>query len=163
MLKQPKIHGDAFVAKNATVMGDVSIEKDCSIYFGAVIRAEEDHIHIGAGTNIQDNCVLHVDEGFPIEIGANCTIGHGAILHGCILGDNTLVGMGAIVLNGAVIGRDCLIGAGALVTGGAQIPDGSLVVGSPAKVKRPLTPEEIEGNRASAAHYQKERALYMGK
>lgn len=163
MLKTPVIAGDAFVAKNATVMGDVTLGAETSVYFGAVLRAEEAAITIGRGTNIQDNCVLHVDEGAPMSIGEGCTIGHGAILHGCTIGDNTLIGMGAIVLNHAQIGQNCLIAAGALVTQGAVIPDGSLVIGSPAKVKRPLTEEEIAGNRDSAEHYQKERALYFGK
>ena len=163
MLKTPVIDKSAFVAKNATVMGDVILKEETSVYFGAVLRAEEATITIGRGTNIQDNCVLHVDEGAPLTIGRDCTIGHGAILHGCTIGDNTLVGMGAIVLNNAVIGRDCLIAAGALVTQGAVIPDGSLVIGSPAKVKRPMTEAEIAGNRDSAEHYQRERELYFGK
>ena len=163
MLKTPVIAGDAFVAKNATVMGDVTLGAETSVYFGAVLRAEEAAITIGRGTNIQDNCVLHVDEGAPMSIGEGCTIGHGAILHGCTIGDNTLIGMGAIVLNHAQIGQNCLIAAGALVTQGAVIPDGSLVIGSPAKVKRPLTEEEIAGNRDSAEHYQRERELYFGK
>ena len=113
------------------------------IYFGAVLRAETAPITVGEGANIQDNCVVHADPGFPAVIGRDCTVGHAAILHGCTIGDNTLVGMGAIVLNGAVVGRDCIIAAGALVTQGAVIPDGSMVMGAPARVRRPLTPEEI--------------------
>ena len=146
---KPVIHETAFVADNATVRGNVTIGEGAGIYFGAVLRAETDPITIGPGTNIQDNCVLHADPGFPT-----------AILHGCTIGDNTLVGMGAIVLNGAVVGRDCIIAAGALVTQGAVIPDGSMVMGAPGKVRRPLTPEEIASNAAAAADYRRESQLY---
>mgnify|MGYP000030074063 CR=1 FL=1 len=140
---KPVIHETAFVADNATVRGNVTIGEGAGIYFGAVLRAETDPITIGPGANIQDNCVLHADPGFPTSVGRDCTVGHAAILHGCTIGDNTLVGMGAIVLNGAVVGRDCIIAAGALVTQGAVIPDGSMVMGAPGKVRRSLTPEEI--------------------
>jgi len=163
MLKTPVVAEDAFVAKNTTVMGNVILKDETSVYFGAVLRAEEATITVGRGTNIQDNCVLHVDKDAPMTIGENCTIGHGAILHGCTIGDNTLIGMGAIVLNGAQIGCNCLIAAGALVTQGSVIPDGSLVMGSPAKVKRPMTEDEIEGNRAAAEGYRRERTIYFGK
>lgn len=150
----------AFVAENATVRGHVSAGKGSSIYFGAVIRSETEKITIGENTNIQDNCVLHTDAGFPISIGRGCTIGHAAILHGCTVGENTLIGMGAIVLNGAKIGRNCIIGAGALVPQGMEIPDGSLAFGSPAKVRRALTEEEIASNRAAAEFYCREAAEY---
>ena len=140
---KPVIHESAFVAENATVRGSVTIGPEAGIYFGAVLRAESAPITVGEGANIQDNCVVHADPGFPAVIGRDCTVGHAAILHGCTIGDNTLVGMGAIVLNGAVVGRDCIIAAGALVTQGAVIPDGSMVMGAPARVRRPLTPEEI--------------------
>lgn len=163
MLKTPVVAEDAFVAKNTTVMGNVILKDETSVYFGAVLRAEEATITVGRGTNIQDNCVLHVDKDAPMTIGENCTIGHGAILHGCTIEDNTLIGMGAIVLNGAQIGCNCLIAAGALVTQGSVIPDGSLVMGSPAKVKRPMTEDEIEGNRAAAEGYRRERTIYFGK
>lgn len=113
---KPVIHETAFVADNATVRGNVTIGEGAGIYFGAVLRAETDPITVGPGSNIQDNCVLHADPGFPTKVGRDCTVGHAAILHGCTIGDNTLVGMGAIVLNGAVVGRDCIIAAGALVT-----------------------------------------------
>ena len=146
---KPVIHETAFVADNATVRGNVTIGEGAGIYFGAVLRAETDPITIGPGTNIQDNCVLHADPGFPTSVGRDCTIG-----------DNTLVGMGAIVLNGAVVGRDCIIAAGALVTQGAVIPDGSMVMGAPGKVRRPLTPEEIASNAAAAADYRRESQLY---
>ena len=159
-MKTPQIDPTVFIAPNATVLGNVTIGVDCSVFFGAVVRAEHDAITIGGGTNIQDNCVLHVDEGFPLSVGQNVTVGHGAILHGCTVGDNTLIGMGAIVLNGAVIGRDCIIGAGALVTGNTVIPDGSLAVGSPAKVRRQVTADEIAANDASAAGYVAEGRHY---
>ena len=159
-MKEPHIHPSAFVASNATVLGDVTVGAHSSVFFGAVIRAEHDAITIGDRTNIQDNCVLHVDKGFPLSVGQNVTVGHGAILHGCTVGDNTLIGMGAIVLNGAVIGRDCIIGAGALVTGNTVIPDGSLAVGSPAKVRRQVTEDEIAANNASAVGYVTEGQHY---
>jgi carbonic anhydrase/acetyltransferase-like protein (isoleucine patch superfamily) len=155
-----KIDEAAFIAQNATVAGNVTVERGGSVYFGAVIRTESEPIVVGEESNIQDNCVLHADPGFPVTVGRGCTVGHGAILHGCTVGDNTLIGMGAIVLNGAKIGKDCLVGAGALVTQGAVIPDGSLVLGSPAGVKRALTPAEIDHNRYSAALYLAESAAY---
>jgi carbonic anhydrase/acetyltransferase-like protein (isoleucine patch superfamily) len=145
--------GFCLVAETATVIGNVTLAEDTGIWFGAVLRGDNELISIGRGSNIQDLCMLHTDPGFPLTVGEGCTIGHRAILHGCTIGDNALIGMGAIVLNGARVGRDCLIGAGALVTEGKDIPDGSLVVGAPGKVIRALTPEEIERNRRSAAHY----------
>ena len=147
MIEKTKLPQAAFVAENATVRGHVTAGPGSSIYFGAVIRSESEETLIGPDTNIQDNCVLH-------------TVGHGAILHGCTIGDNTLVGMGAIVLNGAKIGRDCIIGAGALVPQGMEIPDGSLAFGSPAKVRRALTEEEVRSNRAAAEFYCREAAEY---
>ena len=158
--KSPRDEVAAFVADNATVRGNVTIGEGAGIYFGAVLRAETDPITIGPGSNIQDNCVLHADPGFPTSVGRDCTVGHAAILHGCTIGDNTLVGMGAIVLNGAVVGRDCIIAAGALVTQGAVIPDGCMVMGAPGKVRRPLTPEEVASNAAAAAGYRRESQLY---
>lgn len=159
-MKTPVIHPNAYIAPNATVVGDVHIGAGSSVFFGSVLRGDREPITIGEDTNIQDNCVLHTDAGFPIRIGRGCTIGHGAILHGCTIGDNTLVGMGAIVLNGAKIGRDCIIGAGALVPQGMEIPDGSLAFGSPAKVRRALTEEEVRSNRAAAEFYCREAAEY---
>ena len=114
-MKTPNIHESAFIAPDADIYGDVTVGEDCSIWFHAVIRAETAGIAIGKGSNVQDNAVLHVDEGYPVQIGENVTIGHGAIVHGCSVGDNTLIGMGAILLNGAKIGRNCIVGAGALV------------------------------------------------
>ena len=160
MKKQPVIDPSVFMAHNATVLGDITIGADSSVFFGAVMRAEQASMHIGQRTNIQDNCVLHVDEGFPMVIGDGVTVGHAAILHGCTIGDNTLIGMGAIVLNGAQIGRDCIIGAGALVPQGMVVPDGSMVIGMPGRVKRSLMPEEIEQNRESAAFYVQEAREY---
>ena len=152
-MKNPTISSSAFVADNATVRGDVTLGERSSVFFGAVLRGDRAPITIGSGTNIQDNCVVHVDYDYPVVVGQNVTVGHGAILHGCTVGDNTLIGMGAIVLNGAVIGENSIVGAGARVTKNTVVPPGSLILGSPAKVKRALTEEEIEHNRASAAEY----------
>lgn len=159
-MKNPTIHPSVFIAPNATVLGDVILEENSSIFYGAVLRADNNSIVIGKGSNIQDGCIIHVDPPYPVTVGIGCTVGHGAILHGCAVGDNSLIGMGAIVLNGAQIGKNCIVGAGALVTQNTVIPDGSLVIGSPAKVKRSLTPEEIEGNRQTAQSYAAELAEY---
>ena len=140
-----------YIAKNATVVGDVQIGKDVSIWYGAVLRGDSGCISIGDGSNVQDNAVLHE----KITIGKNCTIGHGAIVHGCTIGDNCIVGMGSIVLDGAVIGENCMIGAGALVTGKMNAPAGTLILGNPAKVVRELTEEQIEHNLQSAENYIK--------
>ena len=153
MIEKTKLPQAALVAENATVRGRVTAGPGSSIYFGAVIRSESEETLIGPDTNIQDNCVLHTDAGFPIRIGRGCTIGHGAILHGCTVGDNVLIGMGATVLNGAKIGDNCIVGAGALVTGKMDAPAGSMILGSPAKVVRLLTEAEIESNRESAREY----------
>ncbi|HEY1091514.1 MAG TPA: gamma carbonic anhydrase family protein [Burkholderiaceae bacterium] len=149
----PDIADSAWVADSAEVIGDVTLEADANVWFGAILRGDTERLHIGRGTNIQDGSILHADHGFPLTLGENVTVGHKVVLHGCTVGDESLIGMGAIVLNGAKIGRQCLIGAGALVTEGKEIPDGSLVVGSPARLIRPLTPEQIAGLRLSAAHY----------
>ena len=159
-MKTPQIHPSVFIAPNVTVMGNVSVGADSSLFFGAVLRAEIESVVIGERTNIQDNCILHIDGGFPLTVGNDCTIGHGAILHGCTIGDNTLVGMGAIVLNGAVIGRDCIIGAGALIPQGVVIPDGSLVVGAPGKVRREVTEEEKASSLDTARRYMEEAEEY---
>ena len=147
--------GKYWVAENATVLGNVTIEEDASIWFGCTLRGDNEPIVVGRGSNIQDGCVLHTDPGFPIHIGAECTIGHMVMLHGCTIGEGSLIGIGAIVLNGAKIGPGCLIGAGALVGEGKEIPAGSLVVGSPGKVIRQLTPENIARIRRGTAHYVK--------
>jgi carbonic anhydrase/acetyltransferase-like protein (isoleucine patch superfamily) len=155
MIKRIRKIDGAYIADSAVVCGDVEIGKASSIWYGAVIRGDDDKIRIGERTNIQDNCVLHCDEGFPIEVGDDVTVGHGAILHGCSVGSGSLIGMGAVILNGAKIGKDCLVGAGALVTGRTVIPDGSMVLGSPAKVRRELTKEEVDENMHSADFYVK--------
>ena len=155
-MKTPDIHPSAFVAPGAVVRGEVHLAENSSVFYNAVLRGDRAPISIGEGTNIQDNCVVHVEYDLPVTVGKNVTVGHGAILHGCTVGDETLIGMGAIVLNGAQIGKSCLIGAGALVTQNAVIPDGCMAVGSPARVKRPLTPEEMDGLRRSAADYRQD-------
>lgn len=152
----PTIDPDvAWIAPDAVLVGKVTVAAEAGIWFGVVARGDNEPIAIGARTNVQENAVLHTDWGFPLTIGAGCTIGHKAMLHGCTIGDNTLIGMGATVLNGAKIGNDCLIGAGALVTEGKEIPDGSLVVGAPGKVVRQLDAEAIEGLKRSAEGYVK--------
>ena len=150
----PTIAPSAWVAEEATLIGKVVIEAEASIWFGAVIRGDSEEIRVGAGTNVQENSVLHTDMGYPLTIGTNCTIGHKAMLHGCTIGDGTLIGMGATVLNGAKIGRGCLIGACALITEGKEIPDGSLVMGAPGKVVRQLDETARAKLIASAAGYQ---------
>ena len=157
-MKNPTISSSAFVADNATVRGDVTLGERSSVFFGAVLRGDRAPITIGSGTNIQDNCVVHVDYDYPVVVGQNVTVGHGAILHGCTIGDETLIGMGAILLNGAVIGRHCIVGAGALVTQNTVIPDGSLVYGSPARVKGRLDEAAITDIRRNAVDYRREAA-----
>ena len=152
--RTPKIHEDTWIAPDANVVGQVVMEAGSSVWFCATIRADHEVIHIGEGTNVQENTVMHIDLGFPLTIGKNCTIGHKVMLHGCTIGDNSLIGMGATVLNGAKIGKNCLIGAGALITEGKEIPDGSLVMGAPGKVVRQLDDKAIAGLTASAQHYQ---------
>lgn len=162
-MKIPQLAPSVFVAPGAAVYGDVTMGEGSSVFFGAVLRSEFDSITIGQNTNIQDNCVLHTDPHFPLSLGDGVTVGHGAILHGCTVGGNSLIGMGAIVLNGAVIGKDCIIAAGALVPQRAVIPDGSLVIGTPGKVRRALTPEEIAANRHSAQEYVEVSAAYKAQ
>jgi carbonic anhydrase/acetyltransferase-like protein (isoleucine patch superfamily) len=159
-MKTPQIHSSAFIAPNATVLGDVTIGQQSSVFFGAVIRSEYVSITIGNRTNVQDNCVLHTDVGVPMAIGDDVTVGHGAILHSCTVGNNSLIGMGAIVLNGAVIGANCVVAAGALVPPGMVIPDCSLVMGSPAKVRRSIEDDGIVANRRSAELYIQESEEY---
>ena len=145
--------GEFWVAPSAAVIGKVSLGEGVGVWFGTVMRGDNEHIIVGADTNVQDLCVLHTDMGFPLTIGEGCTIGHRAIIHGCTIGNNTLVGMGATVMNGVHIGDNCLIAAGALIPEGRSVPSGSLVMGVPGKPVRQLTPEEIEANHASAIHY----------
>lgn len=158
----PQIAADAWVAPDANLIGKVVLEPDSSVWFCATLRGDNEEIRLGAGSNIQENCVLHTDIGYPLVIGANCTIGHKAMLHGCVIGDGTLIGMGATILNGARIGRGCLIGAGALVTEGKQIPDFSLVMGAPGKVIRMLDAQAQAHLLASAAHYRDNARRYAG-
>ncbi len=145
---------DFWVAPTASVIGDVVLRSGSSVWFGATLRGDNETITLGEGSNIQENAVLHTDMGFPLTIARNCTIGHKAMLHGCTIGEQSLIGMGATILNGAVIGRNCLIGAGALITEGKEIPDGSLVMGAPGRVVRQLDAKAIAGLLASAQGYQ---------
>ena len=156
----PRLEGDNFVAPNAAVMGKVTLKRGATVWWSVTIRGDNDQIEIGEDTNVQDGSVLHTDTGFPLRLARGVSIGHMVMLHGCTVGENSLIGIGAIVLNGAVIGRDCLVGAGALVPEGKVIPDGSLVLGVPGKVVRSLTPEEIERNRHIARHYNDRGARY---
>ena len=149
----PQIDDSAWVADSAQVIGQVKLGKDASIWFGTVLRGDSDLITVGEGSNIQDASVLHADAGVPLTVGCNVTVGHQVMLHGCTIGDESLIGIGAVVLNGAKIGKNCLVGAGALVTEGKEFPDGSMILGSPAKAVRQLTPAQIEGLRQSARHY----------
>ncbi len=158
--KRPTLADDVWVAPSADVIGDTQLGEGASVWFGAVIRADNTPILVGARTNIQEGAMLHSDPGAPLSIGEGCTIGHHAILHGCTIGNNVLVGMGATVLNNAVIGDDCLIGANALVTEGKVFPAGSLIVGAPAKAVRDLPPEAIAGLRTSAAAYAARQRVY---
>jgi carbonic anhydrase/acetyltransferase-like protein (isoleucine patch superfamily) len=147
-------NGDYWIAPGAHVIGKVRIGAGVGIWFGTTIRGDNELIDIGEGSNIQENTIMHTDIGFPLSVGKNCTIGHKALLHGCTIGENSLVGMGAMVMNGAQVGKNCLIGAGALVTEGKVIPDGSLVMGVPAKVVRELDAASIKQLGLSAQFYQ---------
>lgn len=145
--------GRFWIAPTAILVGNVALEEDANIWFGAVLRGDNELIRVGRGSNIQDGSVLHTDMGYPLTIGPGCTIGHMAMLHGCTIGENSLIGIGAVVLNGARIGRNCLIGAKALITEGKEIPNNSLVMGAPGKIVRTLDEAAIAGLRESAHHY----------
>jgi carbonic anhydrase/acetyltransferase-like protein (isoleucine patch superfamily) len=149
----PTIDPSAWVADSAQVMGHVTLEARVGVWFGAVLRGDTERLLIGEGSNIQDQAMVHADVGFPTQVGKNVTVGHQAVLHGCTVGDGSLIGIQAVVLNGARIGKHCLVGAGALVTEGKEFPDGSLIMGSPAKVVRALTPEQIQRLEFSAKLY----------
>ncbi|MCI8300285.1 MAG: gamma carbonic anhydrase family protein [Lachnospiraceae bacterium] len=159
-VKQPVIAENVFIAPGSVVRGNVTLMNDVSVWFQAVIRAETGSVVIGSGSNIQDGCVIHVDQGADVTIGNQVTVGHNAIVHGCSVGDNSLIGMGAIIMNHAVIGKNCIVAAGAVVTQNTKIPDNSLVMGSPAKIRRTVTAEEITHNQENAAHYIAQAAVY---
>ncbi len=149
----PRMHESAWVADSAQVIGNVELAEGVSVWFGTVIRGDTEAIRIGRGSNIQDASVLHADFGVPLTIGENVSIGHQVMLHGCTIGNGSLIGIGAVVLNNAKIGKNCLVGAGSLVTEGKEFPDGSMIIGSPAKAVRQLSSEQIEGLKMIAQHY----------
>ena len=151
---QPQLHADTWVAPDANLVGQVVLEAGASVWFGCTIRADHEEIRICEGANVQENVVMHIDAGFPLTVGKNCTIGHKVMLHGCTIGENSLIGMGATVLNGAKIGKNCLIGAGALITENKVIPDNSLVMGAPGKVVREVSEAQAQKLTLSALHYQ---------
>ena len=151
--RRVRAEGAYFVADSAVVLGSVVLHEGASVWFNAVLRGDADVITVGPGSNVQDGSVLHTDPGYPLTIGANVTVGHKVMLHGCTIGDNSLIGINAVVLNGAKIGRNCIIGANALITEGKEIPDNSMVLGSPGKVVKTLDEQAVAGLKASAAHY----------
>lgn len=151
--KAPRLHPDARIAETAVAVGDVTVDAGASIWYGAVLRGDTGAIHIGANSNLQDNVVVHTDEAFTVAVGKNVSVGHGAILHGCAVGDGALIGMGAVLLGGCVVGEEAMVAAGALVTGGTVIPPRTLAMGSPARAARELRPDELEGQRANTEEY----------
>lgn len=160
---EPSIHPSCYISETAQLIGRVTLKENANVWFGSVLRGDGNYIEVGANTNIQDNSVVHINKDTPTIIGENCTIGHGAIVHACTIGNNVLIGMGAIVLDGAIIEDNTIIGAGALVPPGKRIPQKSLVVGSPCKVVRKLSEEEISSLEESAIHYVKRSKEYKGK
>ena len=158
--KKLKNFGENWVAPNATIIGDVTLDKNTSIWFNATLRGDIENIHIGEGSNIQDGSVLHTDPGYPLKIGNNVTVGHLVMLHGCAIGDNSLIGIGAVILNNAKIGKNCIIGAKSLITENKEIPDNSLVVGSPGRVIRKVTDEEVKAIKENAKRYQENWKKY---
>jgi carbonic anhydrase/acetyltransferase-like protein (isoleucine patch superfamily) len=158
----PQIAASAWVADSASVIGRVRMDEGASVWYGAVVRGDNDQIQLGRNTNIQDGSVLHADAGVPLTLGERVTVGHQAMLHGCSIGDGTLIGIQAVVLNGAKIGCNCIVGAGALVTEGKEFPDGSLIVGSPARLVRPLTPAQFEMLAHLAEHYVAQTRRHRG-
>ena len=161
--RRPEMKGDFFIADNAMVIGSVVLENNASVWFNAVIRGDNECITIGENSNVQDGSVLHTDPGVPLIIGKGVTVGHKVMLHGCHIGDNSLIGINAVVLNGARIGKNCLIGANSLIPEGKEIPDGSLVMGSPGKVVRQLTEEQIQGLTRSAESYVNNAARFRAE
>lgn len=156
-----KIGKAVFIAPTATVIGNVILEEEASVWFGAILRGDSDQIYVGSRTNVQDGAILHVDPGVPIQLGNEVVVGHGAIIHGASVGDYSLIGMRATLLNGVKVGKGCIIGAHSLLTEGSQIPDYSLVMGTPAKVVKQLTEEQVERIRENAAHYVALARRYM--
>lgn len=157
----PDIAATAWVADSAQVMGAVTLAEGASVWFGAVLRGDNERITIGKNSNVQDGSVIHTDRGYPVTLGDNVTVGHRVMLHGCTVGEGSLIGIGAVVLNGAKIGKNCLVGACALVTEGKEFPDGSMIIGSPARVLHMLTPEQIEGMQRAAPHYVENAQRYQ--
>jgi carbonic anhydrase/acetyltransferase-like protein (isoleucine patch superfamily) len=158
--RRPVFKGDYFVAHNAAVIGSVVLEPNASVWWNVTIRGDNDVITLGENVNVQDGSVIHTDAGVPVVLEKNVSVGHLVMLHGCHIGENSLIGIGAIILDKVVIGKNCLVGAGAMVTGGKVIPDGSLVLGSPGKVVRQLTPAEIANNTWIAEHYVERSSIY---
>ena len=158
--KKPKNSGENWVAPNATIIGNVTLEKDSSIWFNTTLRGDIENIYVGEGSNVQDGTVLHTDPGYPLKIGKNVTVGHMVMLHGCTIGDNSLIGIGAVILNNAKVGNNCIIGAKSLITENKEIPDNSLVVGSPGRVIRKLTNDEIKAVKDNAIRYQENWRKY---
>jgi carbonic anhydrase/acetyltransferase-like protein (isoleucine patch superfamily) len=159
----PTIAASAYIAPNASVVGNVVLAEDCTVWFGATLRGDNERIDIGAGSNVQDSAVLHTDPGFPMCIASNVSIGHQAMLHGCTVGEGSLIGIQSVVLNGAVIGKNCLVGAGAIITERKSFADGSLIFGAPAKLIRQLTAEERENILKIAANYAERGAYYRAQ
>ena len=159
--KKVKNVGENWSAPNASIIGDVTLEKNTSIWFNVTLRGDIENIYIGEGSNVQDGSVLHTDPGYPLKIGKDVTIGHLAMLHGCTIGNNSLIGIGAVILNGAKIGKNCIIGANALVTENKVIPDNSLVIGSPGKIVRQVSDDEVKSITENAIHYQKNWKKYL--
>ena len=158
--KKIKNSGNNWIAPNATIIGDVILEKNTSIWFNATLRGDIENIQIGEGSNVQDGSVLHTDPGYPLKIGKNVTVGHLVMLHGCTIGDNSLIGIGAVILNNVKIGKNCIIGAKSLITENKEIPDNSLVVGSPGRVIRKVTDEEVKAIKKNAIRYQENWKKY---
>ena len=159
--KKTKNLGKNWVAPNAVIIGDVTLEKNTSIWFNATLRGDIENIHIGEGSNVQDGSVLHTDPGYPLKVGKNVTVGHLVMLHGCTIGDNSLIGIGVVILNNAKIGNNCVIGAKSLIAENKEIPDNSLVVGSPGRVIRKVTDEEVKAIKENAIRYQKNWKKYL--